>query len=464
MQEISSALQSGNAKLRAEFARLVAEEKIALWGEFMTDEERRAFLADAQNPTGADFNFQWYGRRIEVDVVERFWGDVDETVVVQTGFGGGDCGVAFKEGEEYLIRSAAGKNGLYATGICGKTGHVRFHQDTLASLRAWRKGEPRPRIVSGVVQDWTSRENRHARGGYPPMEGVDVFLRGEGTELKATTDADGAFRFENVPQEVFQVDPDVPGYGPTSVSDHRDPLDMISNSCSSLFITLKQNQAVIRGRVLPQPGEELPRNLWIEAIPADPNSAAPFDATADKENGRFSIDEIEPGRFHVAINVENAPTGPHGRTKGRDKIWPYRSTYYPGVSDPAKAAVFEVQRGMVVDVGNWTLPARLREVMIPGQVVLPDGTPASDARLILRRPSRDESLSKFGPTDGEGRFEAYLLESIEYEVEALAEVDRAVYRGSVLLGVERPDELWIELEPSEARPSDAHLFGLGRGR
>lgn len=465
--ELMQRLRAAGPERQAEFARLQIEEEkrrtIETWGEFMTDKERQAFLNAEREPSQPNFDLdlKWYGRKVEVEVVESFSGDVKGVVFIKTGFGGGDCGVPFQVGEEYLIRAGEPRNGLYSVGICGKTAHVRYHQDTLASLRAWKQGKPRPRIVSGSLQDWTTRGNSHPRGGYPAMEGVEVALRADDVELKTTTDVDGSFRFEDVPRAKFLVEPHAPGYSPTGLAKERLQVDMTTNTCVSLFLTLQQLQASIEGRVLPQPGEELPKALWIEAIPADQSSRAPFDATARNEDGRFIIDQIEPGSFYVAINVENAPTGPHDTSAKSGRVWPYPATYYPGVADPTAAAVFEVQRGQTIDIGEWMLPTRLDEEAIPGRVLLPEGSPAPDARLILRRPGRNETISQIGPTASDGTFTAHLLDTIDYEIEAFARVGEVVYRAVVPLDAQRPAEIVIRLDRSQPAEADQRFLGYG---
>lgn len=70
--------------------------------------------------------------------VDRTWKGVEsETVVVMTGWGGGDCGFPFERGESYLVYADGPPGELLRTGICGRTAPLSL---SAADLRAL--GEP----------------------------------------------------------------------------------------------------------------------------------------------------------------------------------------------------------------------------------------------------------------------------------------------------------------------------------
>lgn len=75
-------------------------------------------------------------RTIEFHVTERWKGVEKNLVTVATGFGGGDCGLYFAEGETYLVYAQEG--GFYgeelATGICSRTEVSRHADADIAAL------------------------------------------------------------------------------------------------------------------------------------------------------------------------------------------------------------------------------------------------------------------------------------------------------------------------------------------
>lgn len=75
-------------------------------------------------------------RTVEFWVTEQ-WKGIDKNVVtVATGFGGGDCGFYFAEGEQYLVYAHDG--GFYgeklATGICSRTEVLRHADEEITAL------------------------------------------------------------------------------------------------------------------------------------------------------------------------------------------------------------------------------------------------------------------------------------------------------------------------------------------
>lgn len=70
--------------------------------------------------------------------VSKTWKGVDETqIIITTGVGGGDCGIEFNKGEEYLVYATEstmyGENTLVST-ICDRTGELQSLQDDLTFL------------------------------------------------------------------------------------------------------------------------------------------------------------------------------------------------------------------------------------------------------------------------------------------------------------------------------------------
>lgn len=83
-----------------------------------------------------------YGYEVRFDV-ERIWkGAAERTVTLSTGFGSGDCGYPFREGEKYFVYANYGYGYTYgdtslATNICQRT---RLLSDAASDLAALGEG------------------------------------------------------------------------------------------------------------------------------------------------------------------------------------------------------------------------------------------------------------------------------------------------------------------------------------
>jgi len=119
------------------------------------------------------------------------------TLVVLTGFGGGDCGYAFVIGERYLVyaRHFPDTNHLF-TGICTRTRALAEATPDLEYLRA-RHEPDRLAGIEGTIHELArdpSTKDTHMVG---PLRGATVVARrqGDGKQWEARTDAQGWFRF-----------------------------------------------------------------------------------------------------------------------------------------------------------------------------------------------------------------------------------------------------------------------------
>jgi hypothetical protein len=93
-------------------------------------------------------------RQARIRVDEPFGGlasDVRE-VDVYTGSGGGDCGIAFKVDEVYLIDAFVGKDETAHAGICSSTRRMDYAGVLLRVLRQQRDGKPVPSLIGQAAR------------------------------------------------------------------------------------------------------------------------------------------------------------------------------------------------------------------------------------------------------------------------------------------------------------------------
>ncbi|MBI1356814.1 MAG: hypothetical protein GC160_20935 [Acidobacteria bacterium] len=465
LQEAESAAEQAEDAAPEEFSARLEEVKRAYLNQYGSrlDEAQRAWLLNVKSERELSelvFMIALLGRPVEFEVVERVIGDLPRSLEVFTGRGGGDCGFDFSEGETYLVEAQRRPNGELHAWLCSsRVAAVKSATEELRTLRAWKRGEPLAPRIYGYASDWTRRRNDQSRG-YPPAAGLALTLSQKEAAVQTKTDETGRFQFEDLEHAEYSLRLGDPRWSLIRVSDGQRPIDLTSTGCAVLSLLIREEQGAIAGRVVPYAGEELPDHLWIEAVAKNPGDAEPSDATAKAPDGAFEIDEMEPGDYFVAINVGNSPTGPHYPNAEYGRVWPYGPTYYPGVTDREKAALFHVERGQTIRLEDWTLPARLSERRITGAARLPNGSPAADVRITLRRPGLKEVVERSGPTSGDGQFVVWPLETLEYVLEA-ASYDpdaQVVYRGSLEISAEEEGPIILRLEATDEKPTDDRYF------
>lgn len=98
-----------------------------------------------------------YGYEVRFDV-ERIWkGAAERTVTLSTGFGSGDCGYPFREGERYFVYANYGYGYAYgdtslATNICQRTRLLYDADSDLAALGEGRSPTPLPDMSNQATQ------------------------------------------------------------------------------------------------------------------------------------------------------------------------------------------------------------------------------------------------------------------------------------------------------------------------
>ncbi len=393
---------------------------LKVWGQELTAEEREKLEhSDAGRASSPFAGMHWnFPRRVRFRIVERFAGTASLDFELFTGIGGGDCGVGFEVGQTYLVDSfQQDKATRWSASICSGTRHVKYATEDLRSLRAWKEGKPLPPRIYGVLEDWTDR--RQSEGQYwKPFPGVELRLTGPEGTTKATTDAEGHFAFENLRRNKYRIEADLPGW---RLDERKQTIDLATQACADLYLTIKQEQGRIRGRVAPAAGESLPAYLWIEAIPVNPPQPRKVrSGVARSEDPRFDLDQLEPGRYRIALNVDNPATSRRGLSSEHERYSPYPPLYYPGVREESQAYVFEVNRGQIVELDPWTLPARLNDLAVHIQVLLPDRTAVSEAevKVFLQATSKLVLVKKL--THRDKTFVFWGLENLAYRVEATA--------------------------------------------
>lgn len=440
--------------------RSVVDEMLALHEGWISpdDAARHRAASSLRELERASLALAWTQRSVFA-VEEMLLGAPRDEVHVFSGYGGGDCGYGFQPGESYLVQALPIEGGQgFSANICStRVRSLANAERDLRILRAWKEGVTLPREIVGDVQDWTTRGDSHPIGKRPPAANTRFSLDGPSGSIEFVTASQGAFQVQGLDPVEYSLRLLRPGW---RLMGRERKFDLREAGCAEVSLWIEEEQGTISGRMVAQSGEALPKYLWVEAVPVDAKQPPPFDGAARAPDGKFEVDRIEPGAYRLAINFDNAPTGSHSPGAEYGRVWPYATTFYPGVTDAQAATVFAVDRGDRIEIGDWMLPHRLPELRLEGVAYMPDGSTARDVRIALLW-KNGEVVSKAGPTAADGRFELWGLTGIAYSTEAviLGDGDTPFHRSHPIeILPDKSEPIRIRLEPTEASPEDLERF------
>jgi hypothetical protein len=233
-------------KLSEEHPPTVTELKevaLLMWRESLNRSEITKLLAansDEELDSVVDEAFGWgFPRRVRLKVMERFVGVAKAEFELFTGMGGGDCGVAFEAGKQYLVFASQDEyTGRWRTTICSGTREALDANEDIRTLRAWTVGQSLPPRIYGSVWDWTDRGNPEERGSMP-LSNVEVRASAKGTDLATFTDGQGRFKFDDLKPGRYRVTLQLPGWR-LWVEDRRE-IDLTTARCAELRFSAEQN-------------------------------------------------------------------------------------------------------------------------------------------------------------------------------------------------------------------------------
>lgn len=302
-------------------------------------------------------------RHVRFTVKESFLGAKDKTIEITTGMGGGDCGIDFQRGRDYLIyayRNPASR-ALY-TGICTRTSYLENAGGDLAYLRSLTGNAPPARVYGFITRNaWDLRSGQKAT---EPLVGVPIHLKLDAREWQTTTDAAGAYDFPSLPSGTFSLFAVLPGKlgggEPRTIS-------LPEHGCSQQVL-FGVEQAALSGRVLDDLGH--PVRTGVALVPVARAQHVEPAMGYSSEDGTFTIAHIAPGDYFLGVNVAGPPREGHALST------PWQPTFYPGVQNRALAQSIHIDSAQWLQGFAFRLPPRLKLRTISGVVTWPDGKPA----------------------------------------------------------------------------------------
>jgi hypothetical protein len=288
-------------------------------------------------------------RAVHFRVKESFSGkpQVGEQIVIQTGWGGGDCGYPFKEGATYLVDASPYAGHLY-TSLCSSTGTEADRATLLRQLRALVTGPRVPDLAGSIrVQSYLSDDE----ASYSPVADVSVVLTPEsgGSALRAVTDKDGFYAFPalsegkytltaNLPKNlaVWQREQDIRNGKPIEIE-----IPKQHGGASACHYDVNPvPSGSVSGRVVDSDGRPAKgRVTVIGKNTHEPRGVQESDVDAE---GNFSVRYVPQGAYKVEF--------------GRNGNW-MDEWYYPGAHSVMEAKTIEVGDGEQVQGVKIVVPS-----------------------------------------------------------------------------------------------------------
>jgi protocatechuate 3,4-dioxygenase beta subunit len=258
-----------------------------------------------------------------------------------------------------------------------------------------------------------------------PAPGVVVGMRlsqpGQfDSTFKATTDQEGNYRVTSVPAGSYEVAPVAPAFVIADLNNLRGQTVIITESeiVEGIDFELVRG-GVITGKVTEADGSPVVGE-HINLLPVDQRnqrgSSYPFSLNFQTDDrGIYRMFGVRPGHYKVSIGQgDNNLTG-----RGRPA---YATTFYPDVTDSAKATVIEIDEGAEATKIDITLSPTPPGFSASGRVVDESGKPLANVEIELSRIIMTDanSSSSFGGasarSDRQGEFRVEKLPPGKYSI------------------------------------------------
>lgn len=391
---------------------------------------------------------QSYGRMFARLSVERAVRGVKvgEIIEFETNPDSASCGYPFRQGEKYFVYTSrrGEKNGRLSASLCNPIIPLKNAEIDLEYLNAIENGERGTRAY-GTIYDWR-RASFKEPDKYAPLAGIQITLKGKKKTFKTSTDDEGFYMFREVPDDTYEVKVNAPPglreFVPPNASLYRERTIVIGDKSTPVFPSGKSveklycgeqsftftAQARIEGKIVSGDSGITPAPQQFLSLMAVDETGKPVldypvkSLWADKMTGDFYFDPVPPGKYLLSINPQNCPsTDPRQSEFGQ--------VFFPGVKSAGEAKIITVGTGERLKIGNFRLPAPLKERIFSGVVLNTAGNPVSGARVFIlddgNAASRCRTYSSLAEakTDEAGRFSIKGLEGYTYAIRAYIETN-----------------------------------------
>jgi hypothetical protein len=230
-----------------------------------------------------------------------------------------------------------------------------------------------------------------SKSGDPVKKALVILKRGQESGTGASTDASGAFRFDDVEPGSYIISAESKGF----VLDpelERSVVNVKPESGQS-EVTLKMiRTGAISGRVTDSDRDPIV-GAAVQVVPVTQKKGGVAFNAATNDRGEYRAFDIPPGRYRIAVSYEPAfqqrqVRMQHPRTQsGVAPEETYAVTYYPAALDWKLAQTIDVEAG--ADLQGYDVQIlRAKGVTVRGTVVAAGGAPAGAIVFVSLSPMR----------------------------------------------------------------------------
>jgi protocatechuate 3,4-dioxygenase beta subunit len=205
----------------------------------------------------------------------------------------------------------------------------------------------------GTVMKYTNNI-KEIRYDTEPMKDIRLVIQSGNHKYETTTDAEGRYQFNSLPEGVYRVRADIPSYliydGPQSVR-------IKGRGCLPVDITARRKNN-IEGRVFDvndSPMKYVPISLVSADAATDEILSKDHNAwtyALTNEQGYYYFSHLAPGRYFLIINRTDVELLPNG-----DRVTVPR-LFYPGVRDITQALVITLTQDKEPQKYDFHLPQK----------------------------------------------------------------------------------------------------------
>lgn len=330
--------------------------------------------------------------------------------------GGANCIWTFSEesiGEQFLfyLNSNERSPGVWYAGTCGRSNGLRYANDDLLYLNDLERVRGKTRL-SGTV--------RFYDGGARSVEGKKIRITGAKKTYELETNKHGVYEIYDLPAGQYVVETEPPaGWKLMQYLRFGNDADGKKESPNKMHVALEARKHanldiyfeidnVLRGKVYDPDGRPL-RDVCLDLVPAQIDPPQYFyKADCTDEEGKFAIEEVPAGSYYLVVNKR-------GNITSRA---PFKTLYYPGVSEREKAAVIAIGAGQTLEGFDVRVPQAEETITVEGVLRYSDGKPVAGEGVEFKAANSNAEIDgdARARTDATGRFSIKILKDVEGEL------------------------------------------------
>jgi hypothetical protein len=232
-----------------------------------------------------------------------------------------------------------------------------------------------------------------SKSGEPVKKALVVLRRGQEPGTGASTDASGAFRFDDLEPGPYTLSTERTGFVLDLESDRS--VVNVKPGPDESEVTLKMiRTGAISGRVLDTDGEPITgATVQVAPVNQKKGGVSSFNAVTD-DRGEYRSFNIPPGKYRLAVSYEpgyqqrqvrmQSPRTQSGTAAPEET---YTLTYYPAALDSKLAQTIDVEAGADL-LGYDVQILRAKGVTVRGTVGAAEGAPAEAILFVSLSPIR----------------------------------------------------------------------------